>query len=145
MYSEKNNRIYCGDCNKSYIPNIYSNHLKSKGHFINVMKKQYCSCINDISRCDNHDLTYSMLKVSLESIDSIKTDFSNKLDRIRKQSNKFNNIDPDILLDIYRKHYSGCYNDKESNVEGKALLSELYRIDAITWRENIEFVSKCHD
>ena len=39
MYCAQNNRIYCSDCNKSYIPNNYSNHLKSKGHYINVMKK----------------------------------------------------------------------------------------------------------
>ena len=38
MYCAQNNRIYCSDCNKSYIPNNYSNHLKSKGHHINVMK-----------------------------------------------------------------------------------------------------------
>ena len=39
MYCVQNNRIYCCDCNKSYIPNNYSNHLKSKGNYINVMKK----------------------------------------------------------------------------------------------------------
>ena len=38
MYCARNNRIYCSDCNKSYIPNLYSNHLKSKGHNINVTK-----------------------------------------------------------------------------------------------------------
>ena len=31
MYCAQNNRIYCSDCNKSYIPNNYSIHLKSKG------------------------------------------------------------------------------------------------------------------
>ena len=76
MYCAPNNRIYCGDCNKSYIPNNYSNHLKSKDHHISVMKKQ-CSCNNDITHCGNHDLTCIMNKLSLESNDIIKTDFSN--------------------------------------------------------------------
>ena len=76
MYCAQNNRNYCSDCNKSYIPNNYSNHLKSKGHHINVMKKQ-CSCNNVITHCGNHDLTCIKNKLSLESNDSIKTDFSN--------------------------------------------------------------------
>ena len=51
MYCVQNNRIYCSDCIKSYIPNNYSNHLKSKGHYINVMKKQYN---NDLTCCMNN-------------------------------------------------------------------------------------------
>ena len=43
------NGIYCSDCKKSYIPSFYSNHLKSKGQYINVMKKQCCSCNKDIT------------------------------------------------------------------------------------------------
>ena len=77
MYCAQNNRIYCSDCNKSYIPNNYSNHLKSKGHNINVMKKCCCSCDNGITHSNNRDLTCNMNKLSLESNDSIKTDFSN--------------------------------------------------------------------
>ena len=58
MYCVQNNRIYCSDCNKSYIPNNYSNHLKSKRHYINVLKKQY-----------NNDLICCMKNViNIESI-----------------------------------------------------------------------------
>ena len=39
MHCVQNIRIYCSDCNKSYIPNNYSNHLKSRGHIKNVNKK----------------------------------------------------------------------------------------------------------
>ena len=74
MYCAENNRFYCIDCKKSFTPYNYSNHLKSKGHYINVMKKQ---CNNDITHCDNHDLICSMNKVPFESNNSIKTDFSN--------------------------------------------------------------------
>ena len=59
MYFVQNNRFFCSDCNKSYIPNNYSNHLKSKGHYINVIKKQY-----------NNDLTCCMNKVSHTSNDN---------------------------------------------------------------------------
>ena len=72
IYCAQDNGIYCSDCNKSYIPNNYSNHLKSKGRFINVMKKQ---SNNDMTHCDNHNLTCSMNEVSLESNDSIKQTF----------------------------------------------------------------------
>ena len=74
MYCAQDKRIYCTDCNKSFIPSNYSNHLKSKGLYINVMKKQ---CNNEITHCDNHDLTCSMNKICLESNDTMKTDFSN--------------------------------------------------------------------
>ena len=126
MYCDKN-RIYCNDCNRSYIDSNYSNHLRSRGHIDNVMKKG-CYSFN------NHDLTCCMNRLSLKSNDNTQIDFSNK------QSNKYKNIDPDILLEIYRKHYSGCHNDKESIVEAIAILSELYRIDAIAWREYIDFL-----
>ena len=128
MYCDKN-RIYCNDCNRSYIDSNYSNHLRSRGHIDNVMKKRCYSS-------KNHDLTCCMNKLSLKSKDNTQIDFSNK------QSNKYKNIDPDILLEIYRKRYSGCHNDEESIVEAIAILSELYRIDAITWREYIDFLGK---
>ena len=121
MYCDKN-RIYCNDCNRSYIEYNYSNHLRSRGHIDNIIKKR-CYVTN------NCDLTCCMNKLSLKSNDN-------------NQSNKHKNIDPDILLEIYRKHYSGCYNDKESIVEAKAIISELYRIDAITGREYIDFLGK---
>ena len=138
------NRIYCHDCNRSYIDSNYSNHLRSQGHIDNLMKKRCCSCDSTITQykscCNNHDITQLVSKLSLKSNDNTQIDFSNKQDNTRKQSNKYNNIDPDILLEIYRKKYSGCNKDKESIVEARAILSELYRIDAITWREYIEFL-----
>ena len=69
MYCVQNNRIYCSDCNKSYIPNNYSNPLKSKGHYINVMKK---SCNKEVTHYDNNDLTCCMNKLSLTSNDNVK-------------------------------------------------------------------------
>ena len=54
MYCVKN-RIYCHDCNSSYIDSNYSNHLRSRGHIDNVIKKQ----------CDNNNLTCCMDKLSL--------------------------------------------------------------------------------
>ena len=138
MYCARNNRIYCSDCNKSYIPNIYSNHLKSKGHYFNVMKKQFCSCNNDITHCGNHDLTCIMNKLSLESNDSTKTDFSNvknitKSDQTKtKDFDKYKNIDPDILLVKFRKLYTGNYRDSKSITEAKAMLEELNRVKGIT-------------
>ena len=69
MYCAQNNRIYCSDCNKSLIPNNYSNHLKSKGHYINVMKKQ---CDNDISHCVNNDLTCCMNNGNYHDRESIR-------------------------------------------------------------------------
>ena len=137
MYCDKT-RIYCHECNRSYLHSIYSNHLRSRGHIDNVMKKRCYSC-------NNHDLTCCTISLSLKLCDNTQIDFSNKQDRIRKQSIKYKDIDPDILLDVYRMHYSGCYNDTESIVEAKAFLSELHRIDAIYWREYIGFLSKNHD
>ena len=40
MYSVQN-RIYCGVCNKSYIPKIYPNQLKSQGHVNNLLKNKF--------------------------------------------------------------------------------------------------------
>ena len=128
MYGVKS-RIYCHDCNRSYLDSNYSNHLRSRGHIDNVFKKRCYTC-------NNHDLTCCMSKLSLKSNGDTQIDFSNK------QSNKYKNIDPDILLESYRKHYSGCYNDEESIVEARAILTELYRIDAITWREYTDFLGK---
>ena len=38
-------RIYCGVCNKSVIPDNYSNHLKSQGYVNNVLKNH---CTNSM-------------------------------------------------------------------------------------------------
>ena len=75
MYCAQNNRIYCGDCNKSYIPTNFSNLSKCKGHKINAMKKRCCSCNNDTTHSNKLDLTCSISSLSLKSIDNIKTVF----------------------------------------------------------------------
>ena len=88
MYCAQNNRIYCSYCNKSYIPNNYSNHLKTQGHKINVMKKRCCGCNNDITHSNNHDLTCSMNSLSLKSDVDIQTDFSNVKNIIKSEQTK---------------------------------------------------------
>ena len=137
MYCAQNNRIYCSDCNKSYIPNNYSNHLKSKGHNNNVMKKRCCSCNNDITHCNSHDLTCSMKELSLKSNDNIKSEQSKE-----KNIDKYKNIDPDILLINFRKLYAGKYHDSKSITEAKAMLQELYRVKGVTWGEYIFYLDR---
>ena len=127
MYCAQNNRIYCSDCNKSYIPNNYSNHLKSKGHYINVTKKQ---CNNDITHCDNNDLTCCVNKLPLTSNNNVKN------------IDKYKNIDPDVLLVKFRKLYTGNYHDSESIREAKAMLQELYRNKGVTWAEYIFYLDR---
>ena len=112
MYCAQNNRIHCSDCNKSYIPNNYSNHLRSKGHYINVMKKS----------CNNHDLTCSMNKLSLESNDSIKQTFQTKL--------KHNGSEI-LLLRLCNQQ------DSETIIEDKAVLEKLYSVMGITLGEYV--------
>ena len=148
----QNNRIYCSDCNKSYIPNHYSNHLKSKGHNINVMKKHCCSCNNDITHSNNHDLTCSMSKLFLKSDVDIETGFSDKQDCSRrkiiidssvrynpkseqaeeKNIDNYKNTAPHILLDLFRRKHGAGYFDSESIVDGLAILNELRRVGEIT-------------
>ena len=133
MYCVQNNRIYCSDCNKSYIPNNYWNHLKSKGHYINVMKKQ---CDKDITHYDNNNLTCCMDKLSLTSNDNVKN-----IPKKEQTKEKYKNIDPDILLVKFRKLYTGNYYDSESISEAKAMLHELYRNKVVTWAEYIFYLN----
>ena len=148
MYCAQNNRIYCSDCNKSYIPNSYSNHLKSKGHNIYVMKKRCCSCDNHVTHSNNHDITCNMKKLSHESSDNMKTVFSNvKIIPKNKQTkakniDKYKHIDPDVLLTKFRKLYTGNYCDSEPITEAKAMLRELYRAKWITWGEYIFYLDR---
>ena len=81
MYSIRN-RIYCHDCNRSYLDRIYSNHLRSQGHNNNVMKKHCCSYNSAITRdklcCNNHDLTCCKSELYFRSADNTQRDFSDK-------------------------------------------------------------------
>ena len=86
-----------------------------------------------------------MSKLSLKSDVDIQTDISNNQESSRKQSNEYTSIDPILLLEIYRKIYLGCYNDKDSIVEAKAVLAELNRIRAIPWEEYIKFLGKYYE
>ena len=117
------NRIFCSDCNKSYITNNYSNHLKSKGHNINVMKKRYCSY--------NNELTCSMNSLSLEPNDVIKNII--KSEQQKKKDDNFD-IGSDILLLKLRN-----YHDSELVTEAKAMLKELYKVMGIIWGEYISY------
>ena len=143
MYCAQNNRVYCSDCNKSYIPYNYSNHLKSKGHNNNVMKKRCCSC-------DNNNLTCSMNKLSLKSDDSIKTTIDNLVKSVseekqikEKNIDKYENIDYMTLMRIFMKNFSWNCTDDESFKDAKSLLKELQRIGVATRAEVDDYFSCC--
>ena len=156
MYCAQNNRIYCSDCTKSYIPNNYSNHLKSKGHNINVLKKRCCSC-------DNNNLTCSVNKLSLKSDDSIKTNFSDyqntteakiTIDNLvksvlkekqtkEKNIDKYKNGDPSTLLKLFMKNFSWNCTDDESFEDAKSLSKELQRVGLHTPEESDDWFSYC--
>ena len=127
MYCAQNNRIYCSDCNKSYIPKNYSNRLKSKGHNNNVMKKRCRSCNNGITNCNNLDLTCSVNRLSRKSNDSIKSEQTKE-----KDVDKYKNIDADVLLVKFRRLSTGIYRVSESIRDAKTKLQELYRNKGIT-------------
>ena len=73
------NKIHCGGCKNSYIPNAYPNLLKSQGHINDVVKKHCCSCNTALTEdrlCyNNHDLTCCISSLSLKSNDNIKIVF----------------------------------------------------------------------
>ena len=148
MHCAQSNRIYCSDCNKSSFPNIYSNHLKTKGPNINVMKKRCCSCDNDITHCNNHDLTCSMNRLSLKSNDNMKTDFTDNQNTTKtkltidnlvrsvskeeqtkeKNIDKYKNVAPSTLMKSFLKNYSLNRTDNESFEDAKSLLKELQSV-----------------
>ena len=153
------NRIYCLDCNRSYVDRNFPNHLRSRGHIDNVMKKCFCSCNTDITRCNNHDLTCCMSRLSLKSGDKPQIVFSGNQNRTRKKTDecsvkfiqkseqakeknfdKYINIDPDILIVKFRMFYTGNYCDSESIAEAKAIIREIRRVEGITWEEFIFYL-----
>ena len=101
MYCFKK-RIYCHDCNRSYIDSNYPNYLRSKGNLNNVMKKRCCSCNIATTQeklcCNDHDLTCCISNLSLNSDSIIEIDFTDN------QSDRYKNIDPYLLLKLSKKN-----------------------------------------
>ena len=121
MYCFKN-RNYYHDCDRSFLDSNYLNHLRSQKHC--------CSC-------NNLDLVCCISKLSLKSDVCVQTDFSDK------QTNNHENIDPDLLIDLFTKSYSGWYNVKQSLAEAKAILGKLRRVKAITCEQYDIFLGNC--
>ena len=104
MYCIKN-RIYCHDCNRSYIDSNYSNHLRSQGHIINVMKKHCRSFVS---------------KLTLKSDVGIQTDFSEKLDSIT-------DIDLNILVEKFKSLRDKIFKTENDFDEIDLILDEFLR------------------
>ena len=148
MYCAQNNRIYCSDCNKSYIPNNYSNHLKSKGHNFNLMKKRCCSCNNGVTHSNNHNITCSLGTLSLKSNDNIQTGFSDNQNTVKakitidnlvrsvskdqqtkeKNIDIYENVDPSTLLKLFMENFNCNCTDDESFQDAKSIIKELQRV-----------------
>ena len=109
MYSVKN-RIYCHDCNRSYLDSNHSNHLRSQGHIDNVMKKHCCRCIS---------------KLSLKSDVGIQTDSSEKVDSMV-------DVDPNILVEKFISLWEKPFKTENDFDEVEMILDEFLRIKAIT-------------
>ena len=101
--------IYYHDCDRSYIDNIYLNDLRSQIHC--------CSC-------NNLDLVCCISKLSLKWDVGVQKDFS------EKETNFYKNIDPNNLMELFGKKYSGCYNGQQSIAEAEAIVGELTRVGA---------------
>ena len=91
-------------------------------HDCNVMKKHCCSC-------NNHDLVCFMSNLSLKSDVDVQTTFP------EKQTPNFEEIDPNISIELFRNYYSGCYNGAQSIAEVEAILVEQGRVEAITYEQ----------
>ena len=105
------NGIYYHDCDRSYIDSNCQRHC--------------CSC-------NNLDLVYCISKLSLKSDVGVQTDFSDKQVSYGKQTNDYKNVDPIILIELFGKCYSDCFNGEQSIAEAEAILGELRRVGAIT-------------
>ena len=73
-------------------------------------------------RCNNHDYVCCASRLSFKSDVGVRADFSHK------QTNNYKNIDPIILIEIFAKDYSGCYNGDQSLAEAEAILGELGKL-----------------
>ena len=114
MYCVKN-RIYCNDCNRSYIDSNYSKHLRSQGHIDNVMKKHCCSCVS---------------KISLNSDVGTQTDFSEKQDY-------------DILIEKFKSFWNKPFKTENDFDEVEMILDEFLRVKAITIKQYNNIRKKC--
>ena len=120
MYCVKN-RIYCHDCNSSYIDGNYSNHLRSQGHIDNVMKKHCCGCVG---------------KLSLKSDVGIQTDFSEKLDSII-------DVDPNILVEKFKSFRDEPLKPENDFDEVEMILDDILRVKAIAIKQYNKVRRKC--
>ena len=120
MYCVKN-RIYCHDCNTSYIDSNYSNHLRSQGHIDKVLKKHCCSCVT---------------KLSLKSDVGIQTDFSGKLDSV-------NDVDPNILVEKFKSFWDKQFKTEIDFDEVEMTLDEFLRNKTITIKQYNKIRQKC--
>ena len=120
MYCVKN-RIYCHDCNRSYIDSNYWNHLRSQGHIDNVMKKHCCSCVS---------------KISLKSDVGTQTDFSEKLDSVI-------GVDFNILFEKFKSFWDMPFKTDNDFDEVEIILDEFLRIKAITTKQYNNIRQKC--
>ena len=144
MYCAQNNRIYCKVIAiKSYIPNNYSNHLKSKGHINNVNKKRCCRCDIVIRQDSNHNITCCLDKLSLKSDDDIKLTIDNLVKSVSKEKiiDKYKNVDPNTLLKLFIKNFSWNCTDDESFEDAKSLLKELQRVGLHAREESDDWFS----
>ena len=146
MYCAQNNRIYCSDCNKSYIPKNYSNHLKSKGHISKINKKRCCSCDTVITQDNNHNITCCLDKISLNSdnqkttktkitIDNLVRSVSKDKQTKEKNIDKYKNDDSMTLMRLFLTNFSWNCTDDESFEDAKSLLKELQRVGVATRAE----------
>ena len=85
-------------------------------HDCNVMKKHCCSLKPDVG---------------------VQTNFSDK------QTNIYKKIDPNILVELFGKNYSGCYSGDPSITEVKAILGDFGRVKAITCEQYNKFLGNC--
>ena len=88
--------------------------------------KMYCVCYHDCDRsqkhgcsCKNLDLFCCISKLSFKSDVRVQTNFS------EKQTNNYKNIDPNILIELLGKFFSGWYNGEQSIAEAEAIVGEL--------------------
>ena len=74
---------------------------------------------------------------------SLKSDIGVQTDSSDKQTNNYKDIDPLILMELFRKYYSGCYNGDQSIAEAEAILGELRRVEVITCEQYDIFLGNC--